>query len=52
MSLCFKLIRDTNETIRILDVMDSNFESDTETSKSDEEGSADDFQHHQQGIIH
>ena len=50
--LCFRLIRDTNEAIRILDDMDSDFESDTETSESDDEGSADDLQHHQLGIIH
>ena len=41
MSLRFKLIRNTNEAIKIFDDMDSDFESDTETSESDEEGSAD-----------
>ena len=51
MSLRFKLIRVTNEAIRILDDMDSGFESDTEMSESDKEGSADDLQHHQLGII-
>ena len=52
MYLCFRLIKDTNEAIRILDDMDGDFESDTETSESDDEGSADDLQHHQLGIIH
>ena len=41
MSLRFKLTRDTNEAIGILDDMDSDFESDTETSESGEEESAD-----------
>ena len=35
MSLCFKLITDTNKAIKILNGMDDDFESDTETSGSD-----------------
>ena len=46
MFLHFKLIRDTNEAIRILDDMDKDFESDTETSESDKKGNADDLQHY------
>ena len=41
MSLRFKLTRDTNEAIGILDDMDSDFESDTGTSESGEKESAD-----------
>ena len=35
------LYRDTNEAIRILEDMDSDFESDTETSESNKEKSED-----------